>query len=218
MVKFDDGKKYDYDFKLNVLDRLGLGSELTKIDCTGEIESWLMVHYVLNTLAVNMSKRNPNGFISALQIKLSSQAECFFNEMTEGVLIQFCDNANDLIEKIKLMQNVLSLLQVEFLLLTLSEKQYLDNLLETMVECSELSSLNDEKPEKLIKIKFRKLDALYSNIRNAIAHGQFRIFNVNSNDYFRFYTENRRNKISSLGQISYKRMENWIQIASTRTR
>lgn len=169
----------------------------------------LFERFLLGTLAVGASRMG-TGFIEALNISNSAMAQAYLERMRKiGFEPQFKDSASEVEEAIvELGCDPWNRNLGAYYFGTRSEKE------ETLSEIKALPEYIQSKESKLaaeatplIKRRFVEIDSIYRHLRNALAHGCFRLLEREKAPDIFFYDIDRNGSVSCCAVLPFDVLE-----------
>ena len=166
--------------------------------------------YLLACPAIGTSQLS-NGFIQDLNIRTSAVATEWLRQLDPGrATIQFTDKVEQANELIALKQAEGHLFGPdEYYICYRSERNAVHDIIQSLPEYSETSqSKLGKKATDSIKRRFFEVDALYTHIRNALAHGRFRFFEEEKALFFFDRSAGDKN-LSAAGLLRTETLDCW---------
>lgn len=177
-------------------------------------EKDILERYLLRTLATGSSVRS-NGFIDVFGISYSIEAEDYINRLFEGLPVHaFFEHSSELNSWIEKNRDVFDK-DIEFYACTRGAPSALTKRVDSLCEVTDLATKNKEAT-KQVKRRFFELDAIYRHIRNALAHGQYKI--LPEKERFIFFDLSQGEDVSAIGCLSLSRMEKWYKDSCNQAR
>lgn len=167
--------------------------------------------YLLGTLATDCSRMG-NDFIPTLSLSYSSYAESYLNRMREHLNISFKDSSAD-------VENEVNTWTVDpwtldpFYICTRTENVKTKNQVERLAEYQGMADTKiSEEVGPLIKRRFHEIDSIYRHLRNALAHGCFRLVNHCEGNRLFFY-DLSGNSLTCVALVPLSTLEKWYSLA-----
>lgn len=177
----------------------------------------LYERFLLGTLATGASKMS-DGFISELGISSSLLAESYLTKLSgESFSFDFKDSAADVEKavaefKCSPWDEGLD----PYFIATRTEKDETVKQIKSLTEYREVKNTGlGEEATPLIKRRFIEVDSVYRHLRNALAHGCFRVLTESSpaNEKLFFYDVDRNDAVSCCALVSVAMLDDWYQVA-----
>lgn len=177
----------------------------------------LYERFLLGTLATGASKMS-DSFISVLGISSSLLAESYLTRLSgEGVVFDFKDSAADVEKAVgEFACSPWDEGLDPYFIATRTEKDEAVKQIKSLSEYREAENTGlGEEATPLIKRRFIEVDSVYRHLRNALAHGCFRVLTESgpSNKKLFFYDIDRNDAVSCCALVSFAMLENWYQVA-----
>lgn len=156
-----------------------------------------------------------SSFIDSLNIRRSTLAEQYLCEIEKvlGARISFYDDTKGVEESIQELGGEPWIGNEDYLVCTRSEKESLTNEVKLVTDYDQNASSQLEKgANKTILRRFFEVDAVYRHMRNALAHGCFRIVGEGDAARLFFFNVNTCGNLSAYGLLSFQNLEGLYQL------
>lgn len=174
----------------------------------------LFERYLLACPAIGTSRLS-NGFIQDLGIRTSSLAREWLRQLDpEHAILQFTDKVEQANELIALKQVEGRLFgPSEYYICHRTERQATRDVIQSLPEYAETSqSKLGKKATDSIKRRFFEVDAIYTHVRNALAHGCFRFLEEDGTLFF-FDRRAEDKNLSAAGLLHVETLNRWYKKA-----
>lgn len=174
-------------------------------------ELYLIIqNFLLKSLAYNTTHMT-DSFINTFGINNATEAEALRDRIMQSIdmKIKFHDTAKKLEESLHNMENSTPWLGGEFYECVICKNSELEKKLNYMQNHKKNNSRLEVEVNKITKIRYFEVDTIYRHIRNALAHGCFRI--TRNNKVF-IFDLNDKGSLSACGLISFDHLNNLYQM------
>lgn len=167
--------------------------------------------YLLGTLATGCSRMS-NDFIPTLSLNYSSYAEGYLSRMREHLNVSFKDSSAD-VEKEVCTWTVDPWDCDPFYICIRSDNPKTTSQVEHLAEYRDAADTKiSSEAEPLIKRRFHEIDSIYRHLRNALAHGCFRLVDHCEGNRLFFY-DLSGNSLTCVALVPLSILEEWYSLA-----
>lgn len=177
--------------------------------------------FVMESEAIETSKLT-NGFIKDLSIDRTQRADSFLGKLrltSGGIYYRTCDNPSDLVNRLGDRTSEAFFEEGgEFVCFSYSTPAGVTHSIERLKEFQSGAKRKEGK-RKQVKARFYQLDSLLRHLRNAFAHGQFRIVERDGDaKYIALPDANAKGIITARMLLKESTLDDWTQMLNDRDR
>ena len=175
----------------------------------------LYERFLLGSLATGASKMSSD-FISALGITTTALAEGYLTKLAgEKICFDFKELAADVEEAVtELGADPWDATLPSYFIAVRSAKDELDSQIQSLPEYKEAKDKNlGKEVTPLIKRRFFEIDTIYRRLRNALAHGCFRLIAAGDQEEERlfFYDIDTKGNVSCCSLVPFAMLDQWYE-------
>lgn len=175
-----------------------------------DFELRLIAELLLRSPAIDVT-RFSTGFVERFGVATTDAAEALLEDLTQDLVLYPDQESAEDLRSVLIKQDLLNgefWRHGEFILMTINVPNYVAIDLTAPILGS--NGALSEQRAACAKRRYRRLDALFRHIRNALAHGQFQRKDNLGDTCYIFQDANIDGNISARMVLSEERLQNWI--------
>lgn len=177
--------------------------------------SCIVKRYLFRSPAYGVS-RMAESFTDSMRITQSALAEAMLERIKEKIEIEpaFFDSGPEVEKALDKYGESPWNKEEDFYICTRTNKDSLREAIEKTAESSvkEVPGLGSDATKNILR-RYNELDAMYRHIRNAIAHGCFRVVTTGGEDRFFFFDISSSGTISACGMLKFSSLDAWYNLS-----